>query len=344
MQNNILERLHASLMPEWGAAGNVFAYNLGFGNYDSTGCTSPATVGGGMPLNGCNDPYVTMGGVVMHGAHPQFNLFEGNVMPAIGADSIWGSNSDNTYFRNWAVGTNDICYPVMAGSTLRSYTVSCAGSNGVWSWQAGRAVNLTFLNDNFNFIGDVIGTTQTIKETYDISGSGILSKVQRVMAICGTSPCGTSSRQYENTQYDYSLGFGEASDSGGTGANGQGCGGPTTYPCESLTPYNTLFLHGEYSNAGSTTIWASGVTQTLPASFYLSAVPAWWEGAHWPAIGPDVTGGSGPGGHAYSIPAQNCYTNVMGGTDGSGSPLTFNAATCYPPPPVPATGLSATPH
>jgi hypothetical protein len=46
-----------------------------------------------------------------------------------------------------------------------------------------------------------------------------------------------------------------------------------------------------------------------------------------------VTGGTGPGGHASltgSNPAQQCYLVTMGGTEGgAGSPLNFNANTCY---------------
>jgi hypothetical protein len=73
--------------------------------------------------------------------------------------------------------------------------------------------------------------------------------------------------------------------------------------------------------------------QTLPASFFRSAKPAWWPATKpWPAIGPDVTGGNIPnvGGHAYTIPAQDCYTTRMTGpADGVGGVLSFNAASCY---------------
>lgn len=68
----------------------------------------------------------------------------------------------------------------------------------------------------------------------------------------------------------------------------------------------------------------------LPDSFYLSGRPAWWGTNPFPSIGPDITGGSGPGGFAYDIPSKQCYSNVMGGpADGSGSVLSFNEATCY---------------
>jgi hypothetical protein len=90
------------------------------------------------------------------------------------------------------------------------------------------------------------------------------------------------------------------------------------------------------------------LTQILPASFYLTSKPSWWPSAKpWPAIGPDVTGGNiaNVGGHAFAIPAQDCYANVMGGpADGTGSVLSFNANSCYGaagPPPPPPTNLKA---
>ena len=93
-------------------------------------------------------------------------------------------------------------------------------------------------------------------------------------------------------------------------------------------------------------------TQTLPASFYLNSKPSWWPSATpWPAIGPDVAGGNiaNVGGHAYMIPAQNCYSNVMGGpSNGVGSALSFDPAKCYAGGTVvtvnPPTNLVAIPH
>jgi len=110
----------------------------------------------------------------------------------------------------------------------------------------------------------------------------------------------------------------------------------------------------------------------LPASFYLSSKPAWFGSIPWPAIGPDVSGGSvgvcsgtlnAPGqfagvpamsnaqcrgtslvagwaGHVNANPAVNCYLSIMNGPpDGSGSVLAFDANACYasgsPPPPAP---------
>jgi len=89
----------------------------------------------------------------------------------------------------------------------------------------------------------------------------------------------------------------------------------------------------------------------LPPSFYLSVKPSWWPATKpWPAIGPDVTGGTTPnaGGRVFPIPAQDCYTSIMRGpTNGTGGVLPFNASNCYsgsvspPSTPAPPTGLGA---
>lgn len=126
----------------------------------------------------------------------------------------------------------------------------------------------------------------------------------------------------------------------------------------------TLMRWGNYDTVNQAVQWnsaevPSGLSQyanavpsshVLPASFYFSSKPNWWPTAKaWPPIGPDVTGGnmSGLGGFANTIPAQDCYLNVMQGkTDGTSGLLTFNAnaSGCYPhsTPPNPPTNLSAT--
>ena len=68
-------------------------------------------------------------------------------------------------------------------------------------------------------------------------------------------------------------------------------------------------------------------SHALPGSFFLPSKPSWWGDLPWPAIGPDVTGGPGPGGHVYSIPAKECYDR----TAKSSGVLDFNALDCYGP-------------
>ena len=316
VQNNIMERLHSSIMEEWGAAGNVVAYNFSTGNYDATAY------------------YFAIQDVTFHGAHPQFNLFEGNVSDTLGQDGIWGSAANNTHFRNWTWGTTVICNPTTQGSRV-TVTSSCFTAS-----QALRGFDVWYPTTNANMIGNVEGSAQQSTQ-----GTG----VALALAVCGASvpagtPCGANSRAYEGVYFNETFGYGGSSDSGGGGG-------------DSNVGWSTTLIHGEYGTVNNSVTWSGSLTHTLPASFYLTAKPSWWTSSiPWPAIGPDVTGGSGPGGHVYSTvaanPAMNCYFNVMGATlGGAGSPYTFNANTCYPsgsgapspPPPVPTppTGLTA---
>jgi hypothetical protein len=292
IENNILERNHESVMLEWGAAGNVIAYNYMMGEFDS------------------GAPNVMIGGVDYHGAHPQFNLLEGNVLTAIYADSVWGSSSDTTAFRNWVVGTNRVCDPLHGRGT-----VDCAGQHGHYGFQAARAVQLSHLTTRNNFIGNVIGSAQMQ------ALKGYSQPVPQAATL--EYP---AKRVYE-TATGFSFGYGSANDD----ATGDGCGGGKP-PCHAQGTAATDLLHGNFNNGGGGTAWAPGKPHALPPSFYMEGKPAWWGRMPFPAIGPDVTGGSGPAGHSYGNPAQNCYTKVMGGTDGgAGSPLQFNAARCYAP-------------
>jgi hypothetical protein len=115
---------------------------------------------------------------------------------------------------------------------------------------------------------------------------------------------------------------------------------------------NTLFRWGNYDVVTNTSRFQatevpSGLSQfrnpvpsnqTLPNSLYLLSRPSWFGSTPWPAIGPDVSGGPGPGGHVHSIPARACFDS----TPKSGNILNFNGADCYggggttPPPPAPA--------
>jgi hypothetical protein len=309
VQNNIFERLHVSIMLEWGAAGNVLGYNYALANFDTGG-----------------DPDVVWAMVDYHGAHPQFNLEEGNVGVQDYHDSVWGSSANNTDFRNWWQGSAAVDYPIAAGrNTVTGGTIvtcgSLATSRTCYPFQASRALNISYPATSTNIVGNVLGSAVAQSNCGYNTSVPCTGTVASYTAGSGQTDAvqWPTTRSYDAVMYDYSFGYGEAGDTGsGTG--------------DSTTSYSTAFLHGNYGNATSTTIWAAGVTHTLPASFYLASKPSWWGSLAWPAIGPDVTTGDGPGTHAYlktSNPAENCYLNVMGGADGgAGSPLTFNPAAC----------------
>jgi hypothetical protein len=135
---------------------------------------------------------------------------------------------------------------------------------------------------------------------------------------------------------------------------GAGSGGTATYGSQVPTEITN------HANAVPSSI-------SLPASFYSSIKPLWWPaGKPWPPIGPDVTSGNmgscsggtyaaayvnsngictnaggtlfSLGGHANSIPAMDCFLNVMGGSPigTDAAPLPFNANACYTIPIAPA--------
>ncbi len=293
IENNIFDRLHTSIMLEWGAAGNVVAYNYSTGSFDT------------------NAPNVAMMDFDFnHGPHPQFTLVEGNVVSRMEDDNIWGSVSHDTYFRNWALGTTFICSPEV--STRSSF--NCG--SGHWASQATRAFEMPEVPSPGtgawydNALGNVAGSAAlSALGAEDHSGTDGCT-------ACNVSP---STRGYQ-TSYDFTFGYSGSGDTSGA------CSSRAT--CKS---YTTAFLHGNYANATQTVeVWATGVTHTLPASFYHSSKPSWWGNAiSWPAIGPDVTGGTGPGGHASltaSNPAQACYNSTPKASDGS---LQFDPNNCY---------------
>jgi hypothetical protein len=290
IENNIIERGHRSILVNWGAAGNVISYNYTTGEFDS------------------GSPEFVLGGVFFHGAHPQFNLLEGNVLTQILQDSTWGTSSQTTAYRNWVIGTNRVC-----GSAPGRVTASC-GKGSRYGFQAARAIEMSYLATYNNFVGNVLGSTQMQS----------LAGYNRPLAQAAWIEY-PAERSYDAVAYGWSFGYGRISDDGA----GTGCSGGTP-PCHREGTSATEFFHGNYNNINSSIAWAPAVSHALPASFYLSGKPEWWGTMPFPATGPDVRGGTGPGGHSYGNPAQACYFHVMGGSDGgAGEPLIFNADRCY---------------
>ena len=252
-----------------------------------------------------------------HTAGIDMLLYEGNIAPQFYADNFHGTHNLVTVFRNEFIGNDGACY-----NGTPPHGESACNNNQV-------AMDIRAYSRFYNLIGNVLGQS------------------------------GTSNGYQSGSAPIYRIG-------GGNSANG------VTVPLDSLVA-STLMRWGNYdvvtaavrwcgnsSNPGWTTTcggtsevptglskYANAVPArtSLPASFYLSAKPAWWpSGTAWPPIGPDVTGGNvaGVGGHVSTIPAQDCYFNVMGGAvSGTGSALPFNASRCYssasassPPPPT----------
>jgi len=102
-------------MVDWGAAGNVIAYNYLTGAVDAVATN------------------VNQIDIAEHGAYPQFNLFEGNIGPNFQPDSWHGNEGYNTAFRNWWRGSNQIATypqaPISSGS--------CSGGTCTITWASG---------------------------------------------------------------------------------------------------------------------------------------------------------------------------------------------------------------
>jgi len=257
-----------------------------------------------------------------HTAGADMMLWEGNVLNQVYADIFHGTHNFDTLFRNYIPGYLPSCW--LSGS---SYATSVYGPC------TGNLSSAVFQPKSrfFNVIGNVMGTSG-VQNTYEQYASGPAS---------GTPI--------------YTLGIG------------------ATDPMTNVTVPNdtnvrlTLMRWGNYDTVNATTRFVSAEvpsslanaqapysnpvpsSNNLPPSFYYAAAPSWWtNGKPWPPIGPDVTGGtiSGAGGHANTIPAEDCYSKVMGGpSNGAGPVLTFNASACYgtgtASAPAPPTGLTA---
>jgi hypothetical protein len=269
IENNIFWRQHISVMLEWGASGNVIAYNYSVGNYDNTATWQIADFD-------------------FHGAHPMMNLFEGNIEAHFQPDSTWGSSSHSTIFRNYATGANSWLAPVNALGAL----------TGTATQETADAI--AYAMDHLTQFNNMVGV---------IDGSSYLVNVQGAPARLVAPASGGTGPACIN------VGYLSASSS-------------------STSPNNTdatMFYHGVENCANGTFQWATGVTQTLPASFYLSGKPSWWGNVPWPAIGPDVTGGTVTDamtyGHVNAIPALTCFKfATVNGTINTGA---FDANTCY---------------
>ena len=135
IENNIMYRMHTALILNWGASGNVIAYNYAADPFDSGSINVQM--------------YEYCGN---HGAHPMFNLFEGNIGGQYHADSYWGSSSHGTLLRNWFTG-DALIFPPYTGRGPWQTSSAHHATQGL------RSINLDFASSYYNVIGNVVGST-----------------------------------------------------------------------------------------------------------------------------------------------------------------------------------------
>jgi hypothetical protein len=291
-----------------------------------------------------------------HNVYGGDNLWEGNSSPSIQIDDDWGTDPVGTMFRNWLIGrqvgnargaysTSNTYNPwdcvTSGGSTYCAFAYVPAGSNtppnstywfvmngtATWTTENTQALQLYWGARAWNLIGNVLGDS-AYDNNYIASPSA------------GSTNCVTSIFNF--------------------GYRGNQCTGSTDTLVQS-----SVMLWGNYDTVNAAVRFNSGESSpgaipwvnaqstpsshTLPASFYLSAKPAFYTVQSglvqppYPGTGPDVTGGSGPGGYAYANPAQACY-NALTQTSGI---LNFSSGQCYygsstpTTPPAPASVMFA---
>jgi hypothetical protein len=287
-----------------------------------------------------------------------FALDEGNIGPGLYADSFHGTHDLNTQFRNRYDGREQNDGNVMSSGTI--------------------AMRMNPGTRYDNLIGNVLGTPgyHTVYESTPTSFGNIYKSVINL----GTYPetyaggCTSDCAPYDALTGPTSMFWGNWDNVTGTVrwcGNSSDTGWSTT--CSSTSEVPTRL--SQYANAVPRYGDTGAGQSPMPASFIYASKPSWWpSGKAWPPIGPDVTGGnvgqcSGgtydtseafsssqctggsfsavAGGMVTSIPAMDCYFNVMGGVaNGTGNPLAFNADSCYDEvaPPAPPTNVSAIAH
>jgi hypothetical protein len=224
-----------------------------------------------------------------HGPHDMMNLWEGNVGEMFGSDGYFGGSSHATVFRNHLTGYN------------RN------------SGKSDEPVRLNRLTYHYNIVGNVLGSSAWSANKYNQTADG----------------CSGGAGIFR-------LGYPNIGNCGLTDVTGNPVPGGMSYPDAKVA--TTLLRWGNYDYSSKSVRWVSselpsGVAvpadQTLPASYYYNARPAWFPaGTAWPPIGPEVAGGASFGdttGRVHKIPALQCWEgrNLAGGG-------TFNAAACYP--------------
>lgn len=245
-----------------------------------------------------------------------YTLFEGNVGAGLYSDNAHGTHHFMTIFRTAGNGFQQNEGGIPSGSTT--------------------PLQLDAFSRFYNVIGNVWGSPALPHNTYK--------------TVEPANPTGTEI---------YVIGFGDqVPNDPNVGRTVMLWGNYSTVTQSSDTPASSGIRFVSSEVPSGITNFSNPVppNNNLPPSFYISSQPSWWSSSPWPAVGPDVTGGTAGicvggtnrgayvtsaaqcpastvanlSGHINAVPAMNCYLNKMGGSPtGLGSALPFSAAACY---------------
>ncbi len=229
-----------------GCNGNVVAYNF----FDRAVIVDPTVTAQDLSFN--------------HGPHNMFNLAEGNVMGMYESDGYYGSNSHDTFFRNWVTMANSDPN-VVSGFTGFSFK---------------------HYSNYMNVVGNVIGNPSLTNGVYSPTTSGYSGKAIFELGYPNGGNIGFTGTQAVTAPPNYNSISNNRAD--------------TSAQLRDLNVEATILRHGNYDYVSKTTNWDSGIDDhALPQSLYLTGRPIWWPPTiNWPAIGPDLDPMTG------QIPAQ----------------------------------------
>jgi hypothetical protein len=291
MQNNISQQCSTPFVMSSTCSGCVISYNFDINNIFDSG-------GGNYTFQ--------QQGYYPHSVGDDFILAEGNQGAGLYSDNFHGTHHFLTAFRNFWIGFQP--------------------NNGNKTKNGFGAVRVGALSRFYNIVGNVIGAPMftayqlNTANSSKVTANSAIEQIGIGRGVPNDPNVGRTIMNWGN--YDTVSGTrycGNSSDTGWATT----CANTSEVPSGIASFANPVPTRGD-GGAGQ---------PPMPPSFYLSIQPSWWPSAKpWPAIGPDVTGGNVPGygGHAYTIPAADCYANTMGGPpDGTGAVLSFDANRCY---------------
>jgi hypothetical protein len=218
-----------------------------------------------------------------HSASPNFILREGNQFGGSEDDYTWGTHNLDTWFRNY---------------------YSCTDAPYL-----GLAAPRGIINDNFarfsNMIGNAIGEPGTCT-TYQGSGSPAVfgmgqgdPLVPSTSMRWGNCDTVTDTCRFQSSEVPSSL-------PSPNGAFSNPVPGNNDLPCSFFLAGYSSSTCSPHSNGGTGLSWWQ--VCTVWATFPTSCATAVTQ--PFPAIGPDVSGGSYVNGTAYDIPAAVAYKNL----------------------------------
>jgi hypothetical protein len=234
VENNIMRDNRHSIVYQGGGSGTAVLYNY-------------------MDNDWTDDPGFLGSARTSHGAHPYMNLFEGNIVSHLQADSYWGSSSHFVMFRNWLWGDES------GGGNVPSWNQSCDGTGLPCPYYGFIPVNVDKYNTYYSFVGNVLGR---------VGGNVTWSGAATRPTACPSRTFG--GKRATPTIYAY-------------GCNSNS----TTYDD---APSSTSINHGNYDyKTQGVAYWDGGAQHALRTSMYYSEKPAFFGSCSWPAFGPDLS-------------------------------------------------------